>query len=157
MTPTRPGPLLGLVAVFAVLGYLLVSQAFGSLTLPGYVPVPIVLLVLVELAMARVVRSRLGRPRRGRIASDPSVRARPIHPLQVARAAVLAKASSATGAILLGGYGGALAWALPRRGELAVADRLALVSGASVVACLALVAAALLLERACRTPDDERR
>ncbi len=74
--------------------------------------------------------------------------------MQVARAAVLAKASSTTGALLLGAYGGLFAWTLPRRGELAVAESDALVSGLTALAALALVVAALLLERACRTPDD---
>ncbi|MDQ3610299.1 MAG: DUF3180 domain-containing protein, partial [Actinomycetota bacterium] len=116
--------------------------AYGSLpALPLYAPVTIVLLAIVEAGMARVVRDRL------------AGRGRPLDPLQAARAAVLAKASSATGALLLGGYGGVLAWMLPRRGELALADRDAVVAGLSVLACLGLVVAALLLERSCRTPD----
>ena len=140
MTPTRPATLLGVAAAFAVLGYLLVELAYGSLpALPLYAPVTIVLLAIVEAGMARVVRDRL------------AGRGRPPDPLQAARAAVLAKASSTTGALLLGGYGGVLAWMLPRRDELALADRDAVVAGLSVLACLGLVAAALLLERSCRT------
>jgi len=81
-------------------------------------------------------------------------RGRPLHPMQVARAAVLAKASSTTGAVLLGVYGGLFAWTLPRRAELALAERDALVSGVTALAALLLVLAALVLERACRTPDD---
>jgi uncharacterized membrane protein YbhN (UPF0104 family) len=147
MTPTRPGVLLGFAAAFAVLGYLLVSQSYGSLAVPAYAPVTLVLLVVVELGMARVIRSRiLGR-------GGP--RARPVHPLQVARAVVLAKASSVTGAVLLGGYAGILAWALARREELAVAERAVPVAAASVLASAALVIAALVLERACRRPDDD--
>ena len=149
MTPTRPGVLLGTVAVFIVLGYLLVELAYGALpALPLYAPVTLVLLALVEAGMARVVRDRL--------AGRGGDRSRPLHPLQVARAAVLAKASSLTGAVLLGGYGGLLAWTLPRRDELALADRDATVAGISVLACLGLVVAALLLERVCRTPPDRR-
>ena len=146
MTPTRPATLLGLAGVFAVLGYLLVDLAYGSLpTLPLYAPVTIVLLAIVEAGMARVVRDRLAGTGR-----------RPMDPLQAARAAVLAKASSTTGALLLGGYGGVLAWLLPRRDSLALADRDAVVAGLSVLACLGLVVAALLLERVCRTRDDRR-
>jgi len=145
VTPTRPATLLGLAAAFAVLGYVLVEVAYGSLpALPLYAPVTIVLLAVVEAAMARVVRDRLAGT------------GRPLDPLQAARAAVLAKASSTTGALLLGGYGGVLAWLLPRRGELALADRDAVVAGLSVLACLGLVVAALLLERSCRTRDDRR-
>jgi hypothetical protein len=149
--PTRPGPLVALVAGFAVLLYLLADRAYGSLPeLPVYAPVTLVLLAVTELGMARVVADRLAHrlDRRGR------PRGRPLHPMQVARAAVLAKASSVTGAVLLGAYGGVFAWTLPRREELAVAERDALVSGSTAVAALGLVLAALVLERACRTPDD---
>ena len=147
MTPTRPGPLLALVAGFAVLLYVLADRAYGSVpTLPAYAPVTLVLLAVTELGMARVVADRLahrGRPR-----------GRALHPMQVARAAVLAKASSVTGAVLLGAYGGLFAWTLPRRAELAVAERDALVAGITALSALALVVAALVLERACRAPDD---
>ena len=77
---------------------------------------------------------------------------RALHPLQVARAVVLARASSAGGAVLLGGYAGLLAHVLPLQAEQARAD--ALVSAVSAGAALLLLAAALLLERACRTPTD---
>ena len=150
MTPTRPGPLLGLVVGFGVLAWLLAASAYGSLpVLPRYAPVSIVLLTLVELGMAKVIRDRMQHRRdaRGR------PRGRPLHPMQVARAAVLAKASSAGGAVLLGIYGGLLSWTLPRRGELAASEQDALVAGISAVACLGLVVAALLLERSCRRPD----
>ena len=150
MRPTRPGPVLALVAGFAVLLYLLAETAYGSLPpLPGYAPVTLALLAVTELGMAKVVADRLAhrRDRRGR------PRGRPLHPMQVARAAVLAKASSTTGAVLLGAYGGLLAWTLPRRDELAAARDDALVAGLSALAALVLVVAALVLERACRTPD----
>lgn len=148
MKPTRPTQLLGLVVVFALLGYVVYSRAYGSLRLPAYAPVTLVLLTLVEGGMERVVRTRL--------AGRGGPRARPIEPMQVARAAVFAKASSVTGAILLGGYAGILVWALPRRDELVVAGHAAAVAGASVLASLALVVAALLLERACRVPSSRR-
>ena len=74
--------------------------------------------------------------------------------MQVARAAVLAKASSAGGAVLLGVYGGLLAWTLPRRDRLAASADDALVAALSAAACLGLVVSALALERACRRPDD---
>jgi hypothetical protein len=149
--PTRPGPLLALVAGFAVVLYLLADRAYGSVPqLPVYAPVTLVLLAVTELGMAKVVADRLAHrlDRRGR------PRGRPLHPMQVARAAVLAKASSVTGAVLLGAYGGLFAWTLPRRGELAVAGSDAVVSGLTALAALALVVSALVLERACRTPDD---
>lgn len=151
MTPTRPTTLLGLVLGFGVLAYLVAALAYGSLPLlPRYAPVSVVLLALVELGMAKVVRDRLAH----RLDAQGRPKGRPLHPMQVARAAVLAKASSAGGAVLLGVYGGLLAWTLPRRDALAATGSDALVAGVSAAACLGLVVAALLLERACRRPAD---
>lgn len=144
MTPTRTPTLLGLVAALAVLSYLLAETAYAALpALPLLAAFTVGVLAAAELAMATVVRERVRGGRRG---------GRPLHPLQVARAAVLAKASSTGGALLLGGYAGLLAWTLPRRDELVSVGRDATVAGVSAVVSLALVVAALLLERACRTP-----
>lgn len=151
MTPTRPATLLTVVAVTAVLGYLLGLTLYGALpALPGSAPVPLVLLALAELALAKTVRDRVHRrrtPARGRV----------LHPLQVARAAALAKASSVAGAGLFGLYAGLLAWTAPRAGTLTAAGGDATVAGVTAVSALALTAAALLLERACLIagpPDD---
>jgi hypothetical protein len=154
--PTRGSTLAWLVVVFGLFGYLLAAVAYGALpVLPRYAPVSIVVLAVVELALAKVVRDRLSgeRDARARLVARGS-RPRPLHPMQVARAAVLAKASSAGGAVLLGGYGGLLAWTLPRRNELVATGEDALVAALAAAASLALVVAALVLERACRRPDD---
>ena len=147
MRPTRLRGLLVVSLVGAVAGVLLVRTAYADLPpLPLYAPVTLVLLAVAELCMAKVVRDRVqGRARQG---------ARPLHPMQVARAAALAKATSPAGALLLGVYGGLLLQLLPKEAEQATAD--ALVSAASAAAALGLVVAALLLERACRLPDDDR-
>ena len=151
MRPTRVGTLGALAAVCGLLAYLVAELAYGSLpALPAFAPVSLVLLAVVEVGMARVVRDRLT----GRRAADGRPRGRPLHPMQVARAAVLAKASSPTGAVLLGAYAGLLAYVLPRRGELSTWANDAVVSAVSAAASLALVVAALVLERACRTPAD---
>lgn len=152
MTPTRPRTLLVLVLLPAVLAYLVAAAAYGSLPLlPRYAPVSLVLLAVVELALAKVVRDRLAH----RLDDRGRPLGRPLHPMQVARAAVLAKASSAGAALLLGTYGGLLAWTLPRVGSLRAGEQDATVAAYSAVACLALVGAALVLERACRRPDLE--
>jgi len=151
MTPTRPRTLLLLVLGFGALAYLVAALAYGSLpVLPRFAPVSVVLLALVELGMAKVIRDRLAHR------LDPRGRplGRPLHPMQVARAAVLAKASSTGGAVLLGAYGGLLAWTLPRRDLLLASERDATVAAFSAVSCLGLVLAALWLERACRRPDE---
>lgn len=151
MTPTRPRTLLLLVLDFGALAYLVAALAYGSLpALPRFAPLSVVLLTVVEVGMAKVVRDRLAHR------LDPRGRplGRPLHPMQVARAAVLAKASSAGGAVLLGLYGGLLAWTLPRRDLLVASERDAAVAAFSVVSSLGLVLAALWLERACRRPDE---
>ena len=151
MKPTRVSTLAGLAVLFGVVAYAVAQLAYGSLpVLPVYAPVSLVLLTLVELGMARVVRDRLA----GRRTADGRPRGRPLHPMQVARAAVLAKASSPTGAVLLGAYAGLLAYVAPRRGELATWANDTVVSAVSAGASLALVVAALLLERVCRTRSD---
>lgn len=150
MTPTRPSLLVALAAGFAVLGYLLADLAYGSVpTLPLSAPVTLALLAVAEGGMAKVVRDRV-QHRRGRDGRPPR---RPLHPVQVARAAALAKASSPTGAVVLGGYAGLFAWTARISDTNEAASRDVVVSGLSALAGLALVVAAVLLERACRVPD----
>lgn len=151
MTPTRPDTLVALVVGFALLAYAVAGLAYGSLpVLPRYAPVSLVLLAVAETGMAKVVRDRLAH----RLDARGRPKGRPLHPIQIARAAVLAKASSLGGSVLLGLYAGLLAWTLPRRDEFAASRDDAIVSGLSALACLGLVLAALALERACRRPDD---
>jgi len=132
----------GLVALAALVGWLLADRAYGDLgTLPTYAPVTAVLIAVFELGLSRVVWRKvrhLGH-------------AKPMHPLQVARAAALAKASSAAGSLLFGFYGGFFAWVAPRN-EVRAAVHDAWVSGWSAAASALLLVAALLLERSCRTP-----
>lgn len=146
MTETRVSTLLALAAAAAVVAYLLAVTAYTSIPFPTYAAVPLALLAVTELVMAKIVRDRIAR----RASRD----ARVLHPMQVARSAVVAKASSAGGALLAGGYLGLLAWTLPRRDELLTTGRASLVAGTAALACVVLVVAALLLERACRAPDD---
>lgn len=143
MTPTRLRSLLGTVLVLAAGGYLLTEVAYFDLPpLPSFAPVSLLLLTLLELGMAKVVRDKV----KGRSGG------RPLHPLQVARAAVLAKASSLGGALLLGLYLGIFVWTFARKDTYATAGDDARVAGLSALTALALVVAALLLERSCRTP-----
>lgn len=149
MTPTRPGVLAATAALAGLLTYLLASAAYDDLPqVPVAAAVSLVLLAVVEGCAAKVVGDRL----RGRRDAAGRPLGRPLHPEQVARAAVLAKASSAAAALFAGLYAGLLAWVLPRRDEvLAYADD-ARAAGASALAALLLVAAALVLERACLAP-----
>jgi len=144
MKPTRLPVLLLTIVLLTAAGYLLTEVAYFDLPpLPGFAPVSLVLLTILELAMARVVRDKV----RGRSGG------RPMHPIQVARAAVLAKASSLGAAIFAGLYGGIFLWTFARRDTYATASADARVAGLSAVTAVLLVVAALLLERACRTPE----
>ncbi|MCW2668638.1 MAG: hypothetical protein QOD70_2130 [Frankiales bacterium] len=144
MKPTSWRSLLGGAVLTGILGWVLFAAAYGALVkLPTYAAVTAGLMAVFELVLARVVRDKVrGLPR-----------GRQMHPLQIARAAALAKASSMAGALLLGLYAGFFAWLLPRSDRLAAANDDALVAGLSGGACLLLVIAALLLERACRIPE----
>ena len=143
MTPTRVGTLAGVVMVLAVLGYGLTELAYFDLPpLPVFAPISLAALAAAELGGARVVRSFV----RG------TYRGSRVDVLQVARAVLLAKASSLGGAVLLGLYAGVFGWTFARRDTLATAGPDAVVAGLTVLAALLLTAAALVLERACRTP-----
>ena len=143
MTPTRLRALLLWAVGGVVLGHLLAGAVYGDLPpLPGYTPLTLLLIAVVELGLAKVVRDRVrGQPRRG---------GRQLHPLQAARAVALAKASSPTGALLAGLYAGVLLWLFPQDAEQARSDLV--VCAVSAGCALLLVGAALALERACRTP-----
>lgn len=148
MKPTSWRTVLVLALMAGVGAWLLADQAYGSLVkLPTYAPATAVLIALFELGLAKTIYDQLRHRSRGR-SSD-----RGLHPLQVARAVALAKASAAAGALLLGLYVGFFAWTFPRRDVLAAASHDALVSGLSAAAALLLLVAALLLERACRAPE----
>jgi len=144
VTPTSWRSLLAAALGAGVLGWLLFAAAYGDLvSLPTYAAVTAGLMAVFELVLARVVSQKV----RG------VVRGRQMHPLQVARAAALAKASSMAGALLFGLYAGFVTWLLPRSDRVAAAGDDAVVAAVSGGACLLLVVAALLLERACRTPE----
>lgn len=142
MTATRWSNLLGLAVVAGVLGWLLAATRYESLALPSYAPITAGLMAVFELGLARVVSQKV----RGVVGG------RQMHPLQIARAAVLAKASSAGGALLVGFYAGYLLWVAQRTDELRSASHDTVIAGLSAGASALLVVAALLVERACRTP-----
>ncbi len=143
MTPIRPWPLVVVTVCSAALGWLVIRQTYSSFPPLPWTAVPALLLLAVAEAWS-------GRNVRARIAGRPG--AKPLVPIAVARMAVLAKASALVAAIFGGlsvGFlsylGGLLAKPAPR------AD--AITAAATVIAALALTAAALYLERCCRAPD----
>jgi Protein of unknown function (DUF3180) len=151
LRPTKPANLVLAAVVTAGLSWLFVRRYFGEIpNVTWLAGVTMATLAVVEGIAARTTKARIEqRPRAGRL-----------NPLLVARFAVLAKASSMAGAIFAGAYGGVAAWALSERDRLTAAAQNVAPSIAGVVGALALVAAALLLERACRVPEppeDENR
>ncbi len=143
MTATRVRTLLAVAAVAAVLGYVLTELIYFDLPpLPALAPLSLAVVAVAELGVAKAVRDWVAGTYRGRSVSA----------LQVARAVVLAKASSLAGSVLLGLYAGAFAWTIARKESLATAGPDALVAGLSAGAALLVVVSALVLERSCRTP-----
>jgi hypothetical protein len=146
--PTRPATLVVSALAGAAVAWLLISQFYGEFPAFPWLPaVTIGALAVLEAYAAVNTRARIER-RPGR---------EPVDPLTVAWFVVLAKASSLAGAIFGGFSAGLLAWLLLARLRAAVDDIPA--ATGNLVASLALVAAALWLERSCRVPErpDESR
>jgi hypothetical protein len=134
----------GLAAM--ALSWIVISRFYGEITGLPWLPIVIsVALTVLEGFLAINTRARIER-KPGR---------EPVDPLAVARFVVLAKASSLTGALFAGFYGGMLGWLLveqARRGATDARTSDLPTTAAGVIGALALVAAALWLERACRVP-----
>ncbi|WP_051167880.1 DUF3180 domain-containing protein [Actinoplanes sp. N902-109] len=147
MRPTSLSALVVAALAAAAVGWLLLSALYYNtgLRLP-WTPI----FVFAALAIAEAV---LAQNTSARIQHKPG--AGRINPLAVARYVVLAKASSLAGALFAGFSAGLLAWLALEPTEAAHDDVPAGIGG--VVAALALVGAALWLERACRVPKEPDR
>lgn len=154
MTPTRVRDLTGYALAAGLIGWLVVRQWYGDLPrLSWFLPLSLALLALAEAIAGAQLRARIRR--------RPGTR--PVHPIVAARSVALAKASSLVGALMLGLWGGLLAYVLPKLDFLAAAGSDARTAGVGIGASVALVAAALWLEWCCRAPtapddrdDDDR-
>jgi hypothetical protein len=145
---TRPGTLAGIFALCAIAGWLAVRETFASLPLFPISTIP----VLLALALGETIT---GRHIRNRMAGRGS--AKPLAPIAIARLVALAKASSSAAAVIGGLSAGFLAYVLGAL-DKTVPARDAKVAGVTVASAVALVAAALYLERCCRAPkppDDQ--
>ncbi|MGW0431905.1 DUF3180 domain-containing protein [Micromonospora sp. NPDC003197] len=142
MGPTRPATLVVFGLGAAALAWLLISAFYRYIPgLPWLPAATIAGLAALEAYVAANTRARIHR-RPGR---DP------VDPLAVARFVVLAKASSLAGAIFAGFYAGFTGWLVVEPTRAAANDVPA--ASAGLIASLALVAAALWLERSCRVPE----
>ncbi len=142
MTPTRLRTLFAAAALTALATWLLARVAYQHFpVLPRSTAATVGILAVVVGYTAYSTRARLlGRPR-----------TKPILPITVARYAALAKASSLAGALMAGAWAGLLGYTaqhLAQRAASVDTITAALGLGASV----ALVGAALRLERVCRVP-----
>jgi uncharacterized membrane protein YfcA len=143
MQPTKSWSLVVVALCSAVVAWLVALISFANLPpLPWTAAPALALLAFGELLLARNLRARL-EPRR------PGVR--PIDPIAVPRIVALAKASSVAAAVFGGLAAGFGFYTLASLGK-PVPRHDALVSAFTAVAAIALVAAALYLERCCRAP-----
>jgi hypothetical protein len=144
MGPTSAATLVIAGLAAAAVAWLTISRFYGEMPdLPWLPPLTLAALAVLEGSIAFNTKARIDR-KPGR---------EPVDPLAVARFVVLAKASSLAGAIFAGFYGGLLGWLLIERQRNDHAAQDTPPGAAGFVASLALVAAALWLERACRVPE----
>jgi uncharacterized protein DUF3180 len=143
MQPTKSWALVVVAICAAAIGWAIAQVGFASLPPLPWTAVPaLTLLAIGELLVARNLRPRLrGQPG-----------AAPIDPIAVPRIVALAKASSMAAAAFGGLAAGFCIYTLAAL-DKAVPRHDALVSAFTVAAALALVAAALYLERCCRAPE----
>ncbi|MBC2863839.1 DUF3180 domain-containing protein [Streptomyces mexicanus] len=143
-----------LIGVFVVAGVLSWAgarlwNAVGTLpSVPLAAPVVLALIAVVLLSTALSLRARLKAQRERR----PG--AKGVDPLMAARAVVFGQASALVAALVAGMYGGTGVFLLELLDIPTRRDQ-ALYAGFSVLAGLAVIAAALFLERVCRLPEDD--
>ncbi|MEU3347061.1 DUF3180 domain-containing protein [Streptomyces sp. NPDC006700] len=143
-----------LAGVFVVAGVL--SWAGARLwtavgTLPGVplaAPIVLALIAAVLLATALSLRARLKAQRERR----PG--AKGVDPMMAARAVVFGQASALVAALVAGVYGGTCVALLELLDIPARRDQ-AFYAGFSVLAGIAVIAAARFLERVCKLPEDD--
>ncbi|MFD9000959.1 DUF3180 domain-containing protein [Streptomyces sp. NPDC059582] len=143
-----------LAGVFVVAGVLSWAgarlwNAVGTLpSVPLAAPIVLAVIAVILLATALSIRARLKAQRERR----PD--AKGVDPLMAARAVVFGQASALVAALVAGMYGGAGVFLLESLDIPARRDQ-AIYAGFSVLAGIAVIAAALFLERVCRLPDDD--
>ncbi|MFH8978394.1 DUF3180 domain-containing protein [Streptomyces sp. NPDC017890] len=143
-----------LAGVFVVAGILSWAGArlwnsIGTLpSVPLAAPVVLALIAVILLATALSIRARL-KAQRERVPD-----AKGVDPMMAARAVVFGQASALVAALVAGMYGGTGAFLLEYLDVPARRDQ-AFYAGFSVVAGIAVIAAAIFLERVCKLPDND--
>jgi len=145
---TRKRDLTIAVVVLTLLGYVVTSRTFGSFPpITVLTGVSLLVVAVAEAGWAFYVRGKIGDGKIG-------VGAGRLHPLAVARAVMIAKASAWVGALALGWWLGVSAFFLPKRTVLRVAAEGSAGAVVAAASALALVVAALWLEHCCTSPDE---
>jgi hypothetical protein len=143
-----------LAGVFVVSGVLSWAgarlwNAVGTLpSVPLAAPVVLALIAVVLLATALSLRARLKAQR------DRRPGAKGVDPLMAARAVVFGQASALVAALVAGMYGGTGVFLLESLDIPARRDQ-AIYAGFSVLAGIAVIAAAFFLEKVCKLPEDD--
>jgi len=143
-----------LAGVFVVAGVLSWAGArlwnsIGTLpSVPLAAPIVLAVIAVILLATAISLRSRLKAQRERR------PEAKGVDPLMAARAVVFGQASALVAALVSGMYGGTGVFLLESLDIPARRDQ-AIYAGFSVLAGIAVIAAAVFLERVCKLPEDD--
>jgi hypothetical protein len=146
MRPTSVSVLVVAALAAASAAWLLLSGFYSNWPPLPWLPIVIVVvLAIAEFLLAQNTAARVQR--------KPG--ALPVDALAVSRFVVLAKASSLAAALYFGFSGGMLGW-LALEPTKAARDDIPTAAG-GVVGSLALIGAALWLERACRIPEQPKR
>ncbi|WP_431042966.1 DUF3180 domain-containing protein [Streptomyces sp. P1-3] len=125
-------------------------DTMGTLpSVPMAAPIVLGLIAAVLAATALSMRSRLRAQRERRPGATG------VNPLAAARAVVFGHASALVSALISGVYGGVGVFLVMNELDVPPRRDQAIYAGASVVAGVAVIAAAFFLERVCRLPDDE--
>lgn len=141
--PTSVATLVVAGLTTAALSWLVISRYYSSV--PDFPVLPAVTLLglaALEFFAAFNTKARI----------DRKAGTEPVDPLLVARFVVLAKASALAAALFLGMYAGSSIWLLSEYGHNVHAANDLPPALVGLVGAIALVTAALLLERACRVP-----
>ncbi|MFC6064675.1 DUF3180 domain-containing protein [Streptomyces ochraceiscleroticus] len=144
-----------LVGLFVVAGVLAWAgarlwDALGSLpSVPLAAPIVLALIAAVLAATALSLRSRL-KAQRERVPG-----AKGVEPMMAARAVLFGQASALVAAVVSGLYGGVAVFLLTSGSAAQGRTDQTVYAGLAVLAGLAVVAAAVFLERVCKLPDDD--
>ncbi|MFD8570686.1 DUF3180 domain-containing protein [Streptomyces sp. NPDC057694] len=151
MKQLRIRTLAGLFGVAGVLSWAgaRLWNSLGTLpSVPLAAPIVLAVIAVVLLATALSLRARLRAQRERR----PG--AKGVDPMMAARALVFGQASALVAALVAGMYGGTGVFLLEQLDIPARRDQ-AIYAGFSVVAGVAVIAAAIFLERICKLPEDD--